>query len=192
MRGGHEYIVNSAALRALEHRREDGRAGRRTHHALSRRPAERRAGRHRQGARARCRRRRRARASEQIADRVAEYKTLNAAGLTTRPPSRHLGRRLPAAPGDAARGHADDARQRAAAARRQRAGGGRRARRRRASRTDEGDEWLRVGGIKLAVDGGFEGGLMREPYEEPWGEKRHVPRPADHRHRALRSPRCAR
>jgi predicted amidohydrolase YtcJ len=35
----------------------------------------------------------------------------------------------------------------------------------------EGDEWLRVGGVKLAVDGGFEGGLMRQPYEEPWGEK---------------------
>ncbi len=34
----------------------------------------------------------------------------------------------------------------------------------------EGDEWLRVGGIKLGVDGGFEGGLMRQPYEEPWGE----------------------
>ena len=35
---------------------------------------------------------------------------------------------------------------------------------------DDGDAWLRVGGIKLAVDGGFEGGLMRDPYEEPWGE----------------------
>ena len=35
----------------------------------------------------------------------------------------------------------------------------------------EGDGWLRVGGVKLAVDGGFEGGLMREPYEEPWGEQ---------------------
>lgn len=34
----------------------------------------------------------------------------------------------------------------------------------------EGDEWLKVGGVKLGVDGGFEGGLMREPYEEPWGE----------------------
>lgn len=34
----------------------------------------------------------------------------------------------------------------------------------------EGDEWLRVGGVKLGVDGGFEGGLMRDPYEEPWGE----------------------
>lgn len=35
---------------------------------------------------------------------------------------------------------------------------------------DEGDGWLRVGGIKLGVDGGFEGGLMRDLYEEPWGE----------------------
>ena len=37
-------------------------------------------------------------------------------------------------------------------------------------RDGEGDAWLRVGGVKLAVDGGFEGGLMREPYAEPWGE----------------------
>jgi predicted amidohydrolase YtcJ len=35
---------------------------------------------------------------------------------------------------------------------------------------DDGDEWLRVGGMKLAVDGGFEGGWMRQPYAEPWGE----------------------
>ena len=34
---------------------------------------------------------------------------------------------------------------------------------------DEGDEWLRVGGVKTLVDGGFEGGWMREPYEEPYG-----------------------
>ena len=34
----------------------------------------------------------------------------------------------------------------------------------------EGDAWLRIGGVKLAVDGGFEGGLMREPYERPWDE----------------------
>ncbi|MFN8583111.1 MAG: amidohydrolase, partial [Gemmatimonadaceae bacterium] len=33
----------------------------------------------------------------------------------------------------------------------------------------EGDEWLRVGGVKLGVDGGFEGGWMRTPYEEPMG-----------------------
>ena len=36
---------------------------------------------------------------------------------------------------------------------------------------DEGDEWLRVGGMKLGVDGGFEGGWMRQPYNEPWGER---------------------
>jgi predicted amidohydrolase YtcJ len=35
---------------------------------------------------------------------------------------------------------------------------------------DEGDEWLRIGGVKLGVDGGFEGGWMREPYEEPYGK----------------------
>lgn len=35
---------------------------------------------------------------------------------------------------------------------------------------DAGDAWLRIGGVKLGVDGGFEGGLMREAYEEPWGE----------------------
>ena len=28
---------------------------------------------------------------------------------------------------------------------------------------------LSVGGVKLGVDGGFEGGWMRDPYEEPWG-----------------------
>jgi predicted amidohydrolase YtcJ len=33
---------------------------------------------------------------------------------------------------------------------------------------DDGDEWLRVCGIKLGVDGGFEGGWMREPYAEPY------------------------
>jgi predicted amidohydrolase YtcJ len=36
-------------------------------------------------------------------------------------------------------------------------------------RPDEGDEWLRIGGMKTLVDGGFEGGLMREPYAEPYG-----------------------
>ncbi|HMD35124.1 MAG TPA: amidohydrolase, partial [Vicinamibacterales bacterium] len=35
---------------------------------------------------------------------------------------------------------------------------------------DEGDEWVRIGGMKMAVDGGFEGGWMRQPYAEPWGE----------------------
>ncbi len=35
---------------------------------------------------------------------------------------------------------------------------------------DDGDEMLKIGGIKLGVDGGFEGGFMREPYAEPWGQ----------------------
>ena len=35
---------------------------------------------------------------------------------------------------------------------------------------DEGDDWVRIGGIKLLVDGGFEGGHMSRPYEEPYGE----------------------
>jgi len=34
----------------------------------------------------------------------------------------------------------------------------------------DGDALLRLGGMKMAVDGGFEGGFMREPYEEPFGE----------------------
>jgi predicted amidohydrolase YtcJ len=33
---------------------------------------------------------------------------------------------------------------------------------------DEGDEWLRVGGVKLGVDGGFEGGWMTKPYAGKW------------------------
>ena len=36
---------------------------------------------------------------------------------------------------------------------------------------DEGDEWVRIGCMKLGVDGGIEGGLMREPYVEPGGER---------------------
>jgi predicted amidohydrolase YtcJ len=34
----------------------------------------------------------------------------------------------------------------------------------------EGDEWVRTGGIKISVDGGFEGGLMSEPYEGEIGK----------------------
>ena len=35
---------------------------------------------------------------------------------------------------------------------------------------DEGDDWVRVGGIKLIVDGGFEGGRLTKPYLEPYGK----------------------
>ena len=33
----------------------------------------------------------------------------------------------------------------------------------------QGDEWLRIGGIKMGVDGGFEGGHMKDAYAEPYG-----------------------
>jgi predicted amidohydrolase YtcJ len=35
---------------------------------------------------------------------------------------------------------------------------------------DEGDEWVRIGGIKLLVDGGFEGGHMSEPFAGDYGK----------------------
>ena len=35
---------------------------------------------------------------------------------------------------------------------------------------NEGDAQLRIGGIKIGVDGGFEGGLMRDLYAAPWDE----------------------
>jgi hypothetical protein len=38
---------------------------------------------------------------------------------------------------------------------------------------NDGDALLRLGGMKLLVDGGFEGGFMRDPYEEPYGEAAH-------------------
>jgi predicted amidohydrolase YtcJ len=35
---------------------------------------------------------------------------------------------------------------------------------------DEGDEWVRIGGIKLLVDGGFEGGHMSQPFAGAYGK----------------------
>ena len=35
---------------------------------------------------------------------------------------------------------------------------------------DEGDEWVRIDGVKLGVDGGFEGGHMTKLYAEPYGQ----------------------
>ena len=34
----------------------------------------------------------------------------------------------------------------------------------------EGDDWVKVWGIKISVDGGFEGGHMSKPYLEPMGK----------------------
>ena len=55
---------------------------------------------------------------------------------------------------------------------------------------NEGDDWLKIAGMKLIVDGGFEGGWMMEPYVEPYG-KDHSFRglqliPADHFTSAVR------
>jgi predicted amidohydrolase YtcJ len=37
------------------------------------------------------------------------------------------------------------------------------------AKQDEPDDWVKIVGFKMSVDGGFEGGLMREPYAEPYG-----------------------
>ncbi|MDP3494495.1 MAG: amidohydrolase [Hyphomonadaceae bacterium] len=37
-------------------------------------------------------------------------------------------------------------------------------------RQGEGDDWVKVDGVKLAIDGGFEGGHMSKPYREPYGQ----------------------
>jgi predicted amidohydrolase YtcJ len=34
----------------------------------------------------------------------------------------------------------------------------------------DGDDWVRVDGVKLMVDGGFEGGHLSKPYLEPYGQ----------------------
>ena len=168
IRGGHEYILNSAALArsSIDEKTAEPAGGRITRYAdgrlngelvdtaksLVRLPApEPRTH------------------DQQIADRIAEYKTLNEAGLTT---VRHPGisiddyrtlremrtkglltMRVNALLRPAVNAAALDATVGESGI-----------------RPDEGDEWLRAGGIKLAVDGGFEGGLMRDPYEEPWGD----------------------
>jgi predicted amidohydrolase YtcJ len=38
------------------------------------------------------------------------------------------------------------------------------------TRQGEGDDWVKVDGVKLMVDGGFEGGHLSKPYLEPYGK----------------------
>jgi len=168
VRGGHEYILNSAALARsnVTEKTAEPAGGRITRYADGRLNGE-----LVDTARALVRLPPPAprTPNDQIAARVADYKKLNAVGLTT---VRHPGvsiadyRMLQQIH---QRGELtmrlnvlmSNAMNLDAAAPQLLSSG---------IHMGEGDEWLRVGGVKLAVDGGFEGGLMREPYEEPWGE----------------------
>lgn len=168
VRGGHEFIVNSAALRRwnIDEKTPEPEGGRLTRYSdgrlngelvdtartLVKLPAP--APRSREA---------------QIAARMEDYKKLHAVGLTT---VRHPGIQP------------DDYRLLQEMERRGsltmrvnallRPAGDRtavgRALDESGLRPGDGGAWLRIGGVKLAVDGGFEGGLMRETYEEPWGE----------------------
>ena len=169
VRGGHEYILNSAALAnwGITEQTREPAGGRITKYSTGRlngelvdtakalvqlpvSPLKTR--------------------PQQIADRIADYKKLNEAGLTG---VRHPGISLNdyrvlqemqkagqltirvnalLRPPVGARGNIDPALAVSGV------------------KQNEGDEMLRIGGIKLAVDGGFEGGLMRDLYEKPWDE----------------------
>lgn len=162
VRGGHEYILNSAALTRwnITTSNPQPEGGRITRYADGRLNGE-----LVDTAKALVRLPPPAPRSpeQQLADRVADYAKLNAAGLTS---IRHPGISI-----------ADYRMLQDLQARGQltirinallRASNDAIA----ASgiRQGEGNEWLRIGGVKLGVDGGFEGGLMREPYEKPWDE----------------------
>ena len=168
VRGGHEYILNSAALakwniRAATAQPPGGRITRYpdgelsgelvdTARSLVTLPAE-----------------KPRTLEEQIQDRIAEYDKLHAVGLTA---VRH--------PGDSIESY----RMRKEMERRgvltmrvtqllRLAGtpaGIEQTLKSSALSPDDGDTLLRLGGMKMIVDGGFEGGFMREPYEEPYGE----------------------
>lgn len=169
VRGGHEFIVNSAALRRwnIDERTPEPEGGRLTRYGDGRLNGElvdtARALVTLPPPPARSR-------EELMAARAADYRTLHAAGLTT---VRH-----PGIPPDDYR-LLQEMRRRGTLTMRVNAllrpGGDRAAVAAALDAAgigpDEGDAGVRVGGIKLAVDGGFEGGLMREPYEDPWGER---------------------
>ena len=169
VRGGHEYIMNSAALARsnITDKTDVPPGGRITRYADGRLNGE-----LVDTARALVRLPPAIRTpNDQLAARVADYKKLNAAGLTT---VRHPGVSIDEyrmLQGIQKRGQltmrlnvlmSNAINMDATAPTLLQSG----------IEMGEGDEWLRVGGVKLAVDGGFEGGLMRDPYEEPWGENR--------------------
>jgi hypothetical protein len=168
VRGGHEYILNSAALRKWNITKDTpepggGRISRYADGELNGELVDRARG------LVSLPRPPQRTVEERIQAQIAEYNTLHAAGLTA---VRHPG------------GSIEDYRMRKEMARRGvlamrvtqllNVGGDAAAVDKTVSAwgiaPDDGDALLRIGGIKLAVDGGFEGGFMREPYQEPYGE----------------------
>ena len=170
VRGGHEYVLNSAALANWDITKADAVAGRRRDRQGCRRRAQRRAGRQcaqpgdaAAAARAHDRRRARAPSARSIPTaspacacpgsfRLGEFfQTLD---LVLEARKRDLltlrfNVYLPAArAGTRVR---DPAPVREILAR-------------SPLKQDEGDEWVRIGGVKLGVDGGFEGGFMTQPF----------------------------
>jgi hypothetical protein len=168
VRGGHEFVLNSAALAKwnIDERTPEPSGGRITKYpggrlngelvdtarSLVKLPA----------APPRT-------SQQQLADRIADYRKLNEAGLTS---VRHPGISI------AEYRLLQDMQKRGQLTIRINAlirpaigaGGVDPALAASGIKQNEGDEWLRIGGIKLAVDGGFEGGLMRDLYEKPWDE----------------------
>ncbi|HTM33848.1 MAG TPA: amidohydrolase [Vicinamibacterales bacterium] len=168
IRGGHEYILNSAALTkwSIDEKSKEPEGGR-----LTRYPDGRLNGELVDTARAFVKLPPPPPQSldQRIASHVADYDKLHAAGLTT---VRH-----PGIPVDEYR-LLEEMKRRGKLTMRinalLRPGGNAAAIEKALDASGlhqgDGDARLRIGGIKLAVDGGFEGGLMRAPYEEPWGE----------------------
>src|SRR5687768_12229580 len=168
VRGGHEYILNSAALAKwnVTKATPEPEGGRITQYPdgelngelvdtarrlVSLPPAAPRS------------------MEQRIQDQIAEYNKLHASGLTA---VRH--------PGDSAENYRmrKEMQKRGVLTMRVtqllRIGGNAAALEQAITATglapDDGDAMLRLGGMKLGVDGGFEGGFMRRPYEEPYGE----------------------
>lgn len=169
VRGGHEYILNSAALARwkVDERTVEPSGGRLSRYPdgrlngelvdtakrlVSLPPAPPRS------------------LDERLADRARDYRTLHAAGLTT---VRHPGVTIDEYRLLQELQRRGELTMRLRVLLRPAAGSAAELMRildTSGIRPDEGDDWLKVVGVKLAVDGGFEGGWMRQPYEEPWGE----------------------
>ncbi len=105
--------------------------------------------------------------NQQLMDREADYKRLNAAGLTS---IRHPGISIAEYRMLQQLQNRGEPTIRINALLRAGGEGSEQAIAESGIRQGEGNPWLRMGGIKLGVDGGFEGGLMRQPYETPWDE----------------------